>query len=61
MTNVASESKLRSGVRLFMHPCTGNWVAIGHAVVYYARQPTHLVQELNVSTVQLDKVSYQPT
>ena len=20
-----------------MHPCPGNWVAIGHAVVYYAQ------------------------
>ena len=29
-----------------MHPCPGNWLAIGCAVVYYARLPTYLVQEL---------------
>ena len=36
MTHVACESKLRSVVRSFMHQCPWNWVAIGHAVVYYA-------------------------
>ena len=34
-----------------MHPCSGNWVAIGCAVVYYTGLPMHLVQELNVGTV----------
>ena len=51
MTHVVSESKLRLVVRSCMHPCPGNWVAIGHAVVYFAQAPTHLVQELNVGTV----------
>ena len=37
MTYVASESKLLSVVRSSMHPCLGNWVAIGRVVVYYAQ------------------------
>ena len=37
MTDVACKSKLRLVVRSFMHPCPGNWVAIGCAGVYYAR------------------------
>ena len=37
MTHVAWESKLRSGVGSSMHPCLGNWVAIGRAVVYCDR------------------------
>ena len=36
MTPEACESKLRSVVRSSMHPCPGNWVAIGRAVEYYA-------------------------
>ena len=40
MAHVACESKLRLLVRSSMHPCPGNWVAIGCAVVYYARS-TH--------------------
>ena len=36
MTHVVCESKLRSVVRSSIHPCQGNWVAIGHTVVYYA-------------------------
>ena len=36
-----------------MHPCPGNWVAIGCVVMYHAGLPTHLVQELNVSTVSV--------
>ena len=32
---VPFESKLRSFVRSSMHPCPGNSVAIGQAVVYY--------------------------
>ena len=39
-----------------MHPCPGNWVAIRHAVVYYARAPTHLVQDLNVGTVHVHRL-----
>ena len=35
MTHVAY--KLRSVVRSSMHPCPGNWVVIGRAVVYNAR------------------------
>ena len=36
-----------------MHLFLGHWVVIRRAVVYYhyARAPTHIVQELNVSTV----------
>ena len=34
-----------------MHPCQGNWVEIGCAVVYCAGPPTHLVQEFNVGIV----------
>ena len=35
-----------------MHPCPGNWVAIGCAVIYIMLGlPTHLVQELDVGTV----------
>ena len=45
MTHVTCGSKLRSVVRSSMHPWPGNWVVISHAVVYYARLPTHLVQE----------------
>ena len=37
MTHVACESKLRSVVKSSMHPCPGNWVAIGRAVVYHGR------------------------
>ena len=37
MTKEACKSKLRSDLRSFMHPCPGNWVAIGRAVVYCAR------------------------
>ena len=38
MTHVASESKLRSVIRAYIHPCQGeDWVAIGHTVVYYTR------------------------
>ena len=37
MTHAACESKLRSVVTSSMHSYPGNWVAIGHAVVYYAR------------------------
>ena len=52
MANVAYDSKLRSVVRLPMHPSLGNWLAIRLAVVYYVcRLPVHLVQELNVGTV----------
>ena len=36
MPHVAYKSNLRSVVRSSVHPCPGNWVAIGHAVVYYA-------------------------
>ena len=35
MTSVDCEPKLRSVVRTFKHPCPGNWVGIGRAVVYY--------------------------
>ena len=34
-----------------MHPCPGNWVAIGYAVVDYARALTLIVQDLNIGTV----------
>ena len=34
-----------------MHLCPGNWVAIGHTVVYYPQAVNGLVQELNVGTV----------
>ena len=37
MTNVACDSKLCPVMRLSMHPCPGNKVAIVSAVVYYAR------------------------
>ena len=37
VTHVACKSKLRSVVRLSMYPCPGNWMAVGCAVVYYAR------------------------
>ena len=51
MMHVACESKLRSVVRPFMHPCPGNWLATGHVVVYFARADIHLVQEFNVCTI----------
>ena len=43
-----------------MQPCAEHWVAIGHAVVYFAQSATHLVQEINVSTVDVisDVLSY---
>ena len=37
MTHVVCESKLRLVVRSSMHPCPGNWMTIGHAVVYFAQ------------------------
>ena len=37
MANEACESKLRSVARSSMHLSPGNRVAIGHAVVHYAR------------------------
>ena len=49
--HIAWKSKLRLVVRSSMHPCPGNWVAIGRVVVFFARLPMHLVQELNVGTV----------
>ena len=36
MAHNACESKLRSVVSSSIHPYPGKWVAIGHAVVYYA-------------------------
>ena len=36
-----------------MHPYPENWLAIGRAVMYYARLPTHSVQELNADTVHV--------
>ena len=51
MTNVAGETKLLSVVRSSIHSLPGNLVAIGCAVVYCARLPMYLVQELNVVTV----------
>ena len=36
ITHVAYDSKLRPDVRYSMHPCPGNWVPIGRAVVYHA-------------------------
>ena len=35
MTHIACELKLRSVLRLSMHPCPGNHVTIGCVVVYY--------------------------
>ena len=52
MTNVPCESSPHSLVKSSMHPCLGNWVAIGHQVIYNAWMPTHLVQELNAGTVE---------
>ena len=37
IAHVVCESKLRSVVRSSTHPCPGKWLAIGRAVVYYAR------------------------
>ena len=34
---IACESKLHYIVRSYMHSCQRKWVAIGHAVAYYAR------------------------
>ena len=34
-----------------MHPCQGNWVAIGRAVVYCARAAHASCAELNAGTV----------
>ena len=49
---VACETKLLSVVRSSIHSWPGNMVAVGCVVVYYARLPMHLVQELNVGTVR---------
>ena len=53
MSYVACETKLLSVVRSSIHSWPGYLVAIGCAVVYYARLPMHLVQELNVFTVHV--------
>ena len=37
MTHIAFETKLCSVVKSHMHPCPGNCVATGHAVVNYAQ------------------------
>ena len=37
MTHVTCESKPRSVMRSSMNLCSGNWVAIGRPVVYYAQ------------------------
>ena len=52
MTHIACDSKPHSVVRSFMHPSPGTWMAIGCAVVFLPGLPPHLVQELNVGTVQ---------
>ena len=36
-----------------MHPCPGDWMAIGLRVLYYARTA---VQELNAGTVAVDVI-----
>ena len=41
-----------------MYACLRNWVAIGHAVVCYARLPWHLVKELYVGTVSILPLYY---
>ena len=46
MTHVASESKLRLVVRSSMYPCQGYWVAIGRAVMYYARDAQAVSAEI---------------
>ena len=56
MTHVAFESELRSVARSSMHPGPGNWVSIGCIM---PGLPTHLVQELNVGTVDQVCVSIQ--
>ena len=47
MTHVTCELKLRSIVRSSMNPCLGNWVAIGRAVVYYARAANAISAGIN--------------
>ena len=47
MAHEACESNVRLVVRSSMHPCPGNWVEIGRAVII---MPRHLVQELYVGT-----------
>ena len=37
MTFVACEADIRSDVRSSMHPCPGNWMAMGNAEVYHAK------------------------
>ena len=37
MTHVDCKSEVRLVIRSFLHPYPKKWVAIGHAVVYYAR------------------------
>ena len=51
MTHVACELKLRSVARLYVHPCHGNWVAVGRSVVFYARAAHAISAGLNVGTV----------
>ena len=37
MTHVDCTSKVRLVIRSFLHPYPKTWVAIGHAIMYYAR------------------------
>ena len=37
MTHLACKAKLRSVGNSSIHPCPENWVAMGHAVVYFAQ------------------------
>ena len=53
VVHVFCESKLRSVGRSSMHPCQGNCVAIGRAVVYTPGLPWYFVQESNVGTVTM--------
>ena len=52
MTHEACDSKLHLVVRSSMHPYPGNWVAIGHAVVYY----TLAAHELNVGIFEAQEL-----
>ena len=56
--HVTNEPMLRPVVGSSMHPCPGNWLAIGRAVVYHAELLTHLVQESKVGTIQTLATTY---
>ena len=57
MTHVSCESLLHLVIRSSIHPCQGNWVAIGHTVVYYGQAANALRSGIKCRHCMLNDVS----